>query len=477
MIKLILAVSYLAFLTAMNAAELKGIVKTPIVHKKYFRGERELFAYNPQFYPNVVTFGPDNEPYIRTQGEKPMIQTLDKNGKWIKLDFLDAIKKKYQKWNGKITSGDFNDERIVFDDHGNAYMIAATGRSNLHRALLMFSKDRCRSWKIYRLPGKEFYRLEGRRGNKPLTHPPIIVRGERKKQSLKIIVPSLNQHNKLSLPDPVTVSDNSLYTAIHSGGEYVESVGDKVFIVWAQARKTIDIDGSTPQCIAVYDRKTGKVSKPVLLGANGREKQPDPHNLPSMAMDSKGYIHVILGAHHHPFKYTRSLKPYNINAGWTKPVYIGKCKTRKLGRYSYAAFYCDEKDNLHLVSRWAGDRYIFRLVYMRKKPGLPWEEQKYLVEPFRNNYVCWYHKLTADRKDRLFLKYKTFINHIDRKTLDAYDKKWPNEKIKSKQRGKWRGKAGRQIAKFRVKAHDPVILVSDNHGLSWRIAVSKDFEQ
>lgn len=477
MIKLILAVSYLAFLTAMNAAELKGIVKTPIIHKKYYRGERELFDYNPKFYPNVVTFGPDNEPYIRTQGKKPMIQTLDKNGKWIKLDFLDAIKKKYPRWNGKIMTGEFVDERVIFDDKGNAYMLAATGRSNLHRTLLLFSKDRCRSWEIYRLQGKEFYQLEGRRGNKPFSYPPVIIHAYAKKQTLNIIVPRLNSQGNLSLADPVTVSDNSLFTVVHSGGDCVESVGNKVFIVWPQARKTTDIDGSTPQYIAVYDRKTGKVSKAVLLGANGSEKQPDAHNLPSIAIDSKGYIHVIFGAHHHPFKYTRSLKPFDINGAWTKAVYIGRQKTRKEGYYTYAAFYCDKKDNLHLISRWAGDRYIFRLVYMRKEPGAPWERQKYLVEPFRGNYACWYHKLTADRKGRLFLKYKTFINHIDRKTLEAYDKKWPEEKIKTKQRGKWRGKEGRQIAKFRIKSHDPVILISDDHGQSWRIAVSKDFQQ
>jgi hypothetical protein len=460
---------------AASAPELKGVVKTPIIHKKYFLGERELFGYNPEFYPNVVTFGPDNEPYIRTQGKKPMIQTLDKNGKWIKLDFTSAIKKRFPHWNGKIASGEFDDERIIFDDKGNAYMLAATGRSNLHRVLLMFSNDRCRSWQIFPLSDTIFYRLE-RRGAKSLKHPPVIMHGDRKRQSLEIIVPRLDENNKLSLPDPVTVSDNSLYAAIHSGGECVESAADKVFIVWPAVKKTVKADGSTPQYIAVYDRKTGKVSKPVLLGANGLEKQPDPHNVPSVAIDSKGYIHVILGAHHHPFKYTRSLKPLDINGGWTKPVYIGKCGNRKEGRYTYAAFYCDKKDNLHLISRWAGDRYIFRLVYMRKKPGLPWEEQKYLVEPFKNNYVCWYHKLTADRKDRLFLRYKTFVNHIDRETLEAYDKKWPKEKIKSKQRGDWRGKPGQQIAKFRVKAHDPVILISDDNGLSWRIAVSKDFQ-
>ncbi len=467
-----------AVLNAAPSPELKTVVKTPIVHKKYFQGERERFGYNPAFVPNVVTFGPDNEPYIRTIGEKPVIQTLDKNGNWINLDFTGAIKKQFPKWNGVIKNGDFTDERIIFDDSGNAYMIVETGRSNLHRALLLFSKDRCRTWKIYRLPGKEFYRLEGRRGHNQLNHPPVIVHGDNKKHALEIIVPRINSKGDISLSKPVIVSDNSLFTAIHSGGECVESVGDKVYIVWARVEKKTEIDGSTPQCIAVYDRKTGKVSKPVLLGANGIEEKPDPHNLPSMAIDSKGYIHVILGAHHHPFKYTRSLKPLDINGGWTSPVYIGKQKTkRRQGSYTYAALYCDQKDNLHLISRWAGNRYLFRLVYMRKKPGENWEEQQCLVEPFHNNYACWYHKLTADRKDRLFLKYRTYINHFDRKTLEAYDKKWPQEKIKDKQRGKWRGNPRHQIGKFKVKAHDPVILMSDDNGQTWRIAITKDFRQ
>ncbi len=477
MIRTILTIGGILWTGVICAApepELNGVVNTPIIQKKYYRGARELFGYKPGFVPNVVTFGPDNEPYIRTKGKHPVIQTLDKTGKWIKLDFIPAIKQRYPHWNGKISTGEFRDERIVFDNRGNAYMIAATGRSNLHKGLLMFSKDRCRSWEIHPLAGRECFRMENCRGD----NPPVIVYGNRNKKLLQIVVPRFDTDGKLIVPKPVTISHNSLYTTFHSGGDCVVSAGDKVFVVWPEAEKNMNIDGSTPQFIAVYDRKTDKLSKPVLLGANGIEDTPDPHNLPVLAIDSKGYIHVILGSHHHPFKYMRSLKPLDINGGWTRPVYIGIPKTKKRqGSYTYPALHCDNRDNLHLVSRWAGDRYIFRLVYMMKKPNGKWQEQKYLVVPFRNNYVCWYHKLTADRKGRLFLNYRTFVNHIPRETLDAYDKKWPEEKIKTKQRGKWRGSPGRQIAKFKVKSHDPVVLISDDNGENWRIAVTDDFKQ
>ena len=263
MIKAISVVLWVISGAVLNAApspELKTVVKAPIVHKKYFQGERERFGYNPAFVPNVVTFGPDNEPYIRTVGDKPVIQTLDKNGNWINLDFTGAIKEQFPKWNGVMRNGDFTDERIIFDDSGNAYMIVETGRSNLRRALLMFSKDRCRSWKIFRLPGTQYYRLEGRRGHNRLSHPPVIVHGYSKKHILDIIVPKLSPQGNLYLPAPVMVSDNSIFTAIHSGGECVESVGDKVYIVWAQVEKKTGIDGSTPQYIAVYDRKTAKLA-------------------------------------------------------------------------------------------------------------------------------------------------------------------------------------------------------------------------
>jgi hypothetical protein len=45
------------------------------------------------------------------------------------------------------------------------------------------------------------------------------------------------------------------------------------------------------------------------------------------------------------------------------------------------------------------------LAYQRKRPGQDWEPPKVLVVPPLSEYSVFYHRLTVDRKGRLFLSY------------------------------------------------------------------------
>ena len=124
-------------------------------------------------------------------------------------------------------------------------------------------------------------------------------------------------------------------------------------------------------------------------------------------MDSKGFLHVLVGTHGRTFKYARSLKPNDTTGGWTKARDVGKGL-----RQTYVGLVCGPDDTLHLVFRlWSSDRavlptgYYAALAYMSKRPGKPWSNARPLVcAPF-TDYSIFYHRLTIDRTGRLFLSY------------------------------------------------------------------------
>ncbi len=463
------------------AAENK-IGRAPIIHGKNFRHEHELFNYDPGFYPNVVSFDKRNRPYIRSRAKVPCVQTIDQAGKLYKINFCAAIKKQYPQWNGRIEVGPFAEERVAIDDAGNIYIVADLSRSNLRCSLLLASTDHGKTWNCLKLPGRSYrYLLEAPDGNNDKSNPPAMLGLERKKKTLNLLLPEWSKDHKLKIGHNVIISQNSLFGGQHSGGgNGCFSKGDKVYVVWPDSIAVPGKDG-TPQYIAVYDRKKRQLSSPVFLGSNGHGP-PDPHNIPAVTMDSKGYLHCILGSHHDAFKYTSSLKPLDINGGWTKLISIGTPK-RKIaeGSYTYAGLNCDRFDNLHVSARWAGNGYINRLVYMRKKCGGIWEPHKILVQPFRCNYSVFYHKQAIDRRGRLFINYVTFANHMVKADAEAYNRKWPQDKLplpadldQYVNGYNFSRNADGSRAKIKPVWHDPAILVSGNNGDTWRLAVMAD---
>ena len=56
-----------------------GPVLAPIQHEPLYRGERELFGYNPRFAPGTESFDGEGRPYILDKEAKEA-QTLDEDG-------------------------------------------------------------------------------------------------------------------------------------------------------------------------------------------------------------------------------------------------------------------------------------------------------------------------------------------------------------------------------------------------------------
>lgn len=433
-----------------------GPVHCPIQHRPFWRLEPALFAYQPRFVPGVVTFDLQNRPYIRSEGT---VQTLGDDGNWVRIDFTRAIRAKYPDWDGKFATGPFAEEHVVFDEAGDAYMIVNTTRSSIGRVLLLHSTDLCQSWRAHVI-GSGHARLERPDGHNEFRHPPpVLIYPAGSSGLLLLVLPEKNHDGSLDVSTVKEVSRDSYLVPNHSGGgNSLCSQGDLVHIVWPGRTDSAGQESKgTPEYAATYDRGTGALTEPTFLGFGGTGR-PNPHNLPAIAADSNGYLHVVMGAHHDPFRYTRSLSPGSVTDGWTEPVEFGAPKpSPNEGSYTYAGWICDAEDTLHCVARWAGAGYRFRLVYLRKRQGGPWEDQQYLVVPFAGNYSVYYHKLNMDRRGRLFVNYHYTRAARFADEIAAHAKKWPT-----------------QDASVRFIRKDPCILTSDDGGDSWRLAVTAD---
>ncbi|MAE66954.1 MAG: hypothetical protein CMJ18_22065 [Phycisphaeraceae bacterium] len=483
--------------TDHGGAELSvdGPVFAPINHEPNYVTERELFGYNPRFVPSAVSFGPDNEPYI---WRGTYLITLNRDGRWIVLDTSKAIREKYDDIadNGHVAA---YDPHLAFDVAGDAYMVARLGpmRSdpNEFKYGMLHSTDRCRTWTFYETPNRP-ERLERREAHNPLPGPPPLVEGRgrelnlvtfRKKGDGTLTNARLTVVAKV-IP-PVVRKGRHWITPAHSGcGNVTATIGSRTHVVWFSIQplsfhreaaeklptemqgpyvpyalrfKDDGLEALAPAYAATFDHETGQVTEPIIIGFTRRDR----HNGPVISVDSKGYLHVIIGAHGDNFLYTKSLKPNSTTDGWTEPYMFGTPNPpRGGGSYTYTGTVMDGDDTLHLVSRFSGSGNHFRLTYNRKPIDGAWSSNFYLVNPGRVDYSVWYHQVNMDRRGRLFVNYWKYVARLRPGEIEAYRRKYPDDD--------YRKENGREVG---LRRHDPCMLISEDQGQTWRIAVTEDF--
>ncbi|MEW5896562.1 MAG: DUF4215 domain-containing protein [Nanoarchaeota archaeon] len=483
----------------------KAPVNTPIFIKAFYQGEREQFEYDPHFVPNTVTFDLNNRPYIRTH--EGILQFLNPGGTWKKVDLVAEAQKSFAKkmaadpkwkaqwhsWNGwwpcppkckpncakecapndpLIRSGEQNDERVVFDNSGDAYTILHTGMaSNIDLHMLLHSRDHGYTWEVYPIPKTESgcdARLEHQDGYNNLENPPGILvychfvdpQTKKVKSILTYLDIDKKQDGTLKLEEVKIVDDAYLGVGSSSFPNYMVTSGELTHFVYTagnfeQNKKKPEYDLGVNQMpdfvrtyAKTYNHNTKKLSGPVFLGNSPMSTMPkeswvpDDHEYPGICIDSKGILHVIIGAHGRQFRYTYSVKPNDISK-WTEPVGIGEPDK---GEYTYVEMACDSKDTIHVIARSSGITNNYKLVYMQKKSGQDWTtfstseevpgEKNYdtlkhrtLLFPWHRYYGNWYHKLNLDRKGRLFVNYVSYFDNLFSDELEAYQKKWPAETL------------------------------------------------
>lgn len=99
---------------------------------------------------------------------------------------------------------------------------------------------------------------------------------------------------------------------------------------YAETNKIVTLDGKTHVTwldsvaegfrvrIRTFTHATGQWSPTITVG-----DAHDNHGGPALAVDSKGYLHIVYYPHHHPFRYRHSLRP-NDAAEWSEETQIGE---------------------------------------------------------------------------------------------------------------------------------------------------------
>jgi tRNA(Arg) A34 adenosine deaminase TadA len=403
----------------------------------------EQFGYAPTYQRNVVAFDAGNRPVIRSRTASQndtQYAAFFENGGWRESVLDHALRAAYPTFAGYMGAGGYASDRVVVDTVGRAYTIVTIRlEEGEFRNVLMYSTDRGQSWGVTELPfgAAQPHRDDANRGNvacemptgqRVIAGPPFIAvwreigdwpGGFASLNELYVLQPYW-EGDTLVVPPPVLVTARFL-GMLQSVGDtsFATTVGTKTYFTWTQVRDTPTV--GTPTYVGVYDHVTGTVVKRIRA-AFGHPVN-DSHCTPALALDSKGFLHLIAGAHGRPFRYTRSVRPLDISE-WTPAVKVldsgywtPETDSDGIGKQTYASLVCGPDDTLHLVFRQTRLsrtglfplRSYHALSYQQKAPGGSWSKARMLAYPARGGgYTNYYQKLSADRDGRLYLSFNVF---------------------------------------------------------------------
>ncbi|MCK5803928.1 MAG: BNR-4 repeat-containing protein, partial [Lentisphaeria bacterium] len=354
-------------------------------------------------YPtdNQMYFDGANRPYVASSRS-----VVSRHGEaWRRVGMATPAGAKAK------TAFSLRSTKIAFDSDDGVYALG-TVKS---KPVLLHSADHGETFASYVIETNGGFDIEQFSGHNTPVAPPPFVRFTRTKKDPKLKWRSLNdlclyvpekQGDKIVVGDPILLSRSCIGLSNHSGiPSSIVSRGSKVHVTWGEATDPADKMPGVPTRVVTYDRETRTLGESVLIGFGPPAN--DVHNSPCITMDSRGFLHVLVGTHGRTFKYARSLKPNDAEGGWTETENVGKGL-----RQTYVGLVCDRDDTLHLVFRlWCSDRavqpagYYASLAHMSKRPGEPWSEARPLVcAPF-TDYSIFYHRLGIDRLGRIFLSY------------------------------------------------------------------------
>lgn len=365
----------------------------PLVLRPY-QHENELLGYFPD-YPvdSQPYFDLKNRPFIRTAAG---LATL-RDGTWATSP--------------QGASSGTAPSKIAYDRDNNLYLLS--GRTLLH------SSDGGRTFGAVEIPARRglpsTLDLETFTGHNVPDGPPPILRYTqtaadpqriwRRTNDLELFLPR-KEGGRIAIGEPILVSRKCIGLSAHSGiPASLVSRGSKVHLIWGEVTDPAEKVPGVPTYAATFDRETGKLGPPVLVGYGAPPN--DVHNSPSITMDGRGFLHALTGTHGKPFLYARSLRPDDAGAGWTEAQPTGEGLPQ-----TYIGFVCGPDDTLHLAFRlWRTGVEPFPaaqhavLAYQRKRPDRPWDPPRVMVVPPFSEYSVFYHRLTLDRAGRLFLSY------------------------------------------------------------------------
>jgi hypothetical protein len=439
------------------------------------------FGYAPPFTRNVPAFDSSGDPYIRSRSADPdytgFVNTW-RDGAWRRLDFTAALRAAHPDYAGTEGGGGGPEAGIVFDTQDRAYTVVTIRlRNDGVQNVLLWSTDRCRTWRAVDLPDGEIV-PESWTGHNDLDGPPPILVGRvaavissdtgKLTRELWVTRPVISG-DTVVVPPLSAVSTRSL--GLGDGATTASPLathGDVTWIVYAET--TPRLGQGSPVYVVSYDRRTGALGPRVLLAWS----QPgnDGHAQPGIVLDSHGYLHVIAGAHGRPFQYRRSLMPLTSSDGWSQledvctTGYRDRPTGPEEGLQTYLAFVCDAQDRLDIVYRqWRKNsetafngRMYGALSYQRRDPFTGWTQPRVVLVPPYGEYSIFTQALALDHTGRLFISASCMAGD-EGSTRKMAVERWQQS-----------GRDGPQPPLYLRR----MVLVSSDGGDSWRFADTAD---
>jgi hypothetical protein len=376
------------------------LVKLPLVYRPY-EHENAQFGYTPD-YPNdnQIYFAPDNTAWI---GADDGLHRYT-NHHWEWIDTVPGTR--YRARNTKVAFGKKGEVCLLATSAaGPAYLYSADAGKTFSAAVTDPPQSATQA---------DIEQFAGH--NLPAGPAPFVVATQtggpdpenfwRRVNDLNLYLPHF-EAGELTLGASIPVSQQAIGISSHSGiPSAIASAGDRVHVIWGEATDPgVEVPG-VPAFVATWDRSENRwLGEPRRVGYGPPAN--DVHNTPSLVIDSAGYLHTLTGTHGEPFAYARSLAPHTAHEGFTEPVLVEDGL-----RSTYVGLVCGPDDTLHLVFRaWKDDglyhpqSHYANLGYKRKPKDGDWEPmQRLAVAPF-SEYSIWYHRLTIDRRGRLFVSF------------------------------------------------------------------------
>jgi len=398
-------------------------VKLPIELQLYAHDQFQ-FAYEPD-YPRETQFyfDCDNRPW--TIADNSLKVLLD--NEWKSVTFPGGVKP-----DDRYPAGSFGNPGSAIGTDKNGFVYAIVNRGSQPYLLRASSKNLVAQ--LAPLPAGGNYMIEAYMGGKVSQYPPAVLHYKvnsaektsfwARRQLLEMYLPEIKD-GKVQISDAIPITDNCVGMSAHSGiVSAVAADGDLLYLLWGATSDPAKKDPGVPTYTATYNRKTGKLSAPVLLAY--APPVNDVHNMSTLLVDSKGGRHVIIGAHGKPFQYLYCKPGENT---WSKPQDMSD-----LGQ-TYVGAILDDKGRIDLFCRtWQqGEdfpgRFNAALYYQQMNPDNHWKPARPFAEVPLPGYAVFYHRVTVDRTGRVYLSFsywstwaayrESFQNNSARRTSGA----------------------------------------------------------
>ncbi|MGF1779718.1 LamG-like jellyroll fold domain-containing protein [Vibrio nomapromontoriensis] len=479
----------------------------PLIYPALYQRERELFGYDPRYYPNIVTFDgrgrqvivagayekkDDNSTIYPSYGfpSEQFIQLKSAKG-WKSYSVNDALRSAFNKpsWDGSVWSGaKLIHERVEFDNDGDAYLLACVNEpiNDQNHWVLLYSKSgeaQFKQWQGYTLPSRAktcsyqngHYNFQAVTPNTNRDVPPVLIYDQAN------IVPIEKTGDGLLIDTPVSlILESSGITEFiagysHSGGmNSSATIGDYTHFVFARLDSNLGNNiTDTDIYYASYNHISGEVTLPQYLTSTGSCcLSPDNHNIPFILVDSGGALHVMAGSHQAPFVYlsAQTGSSGELAGKWSHPVEVVSKNALGQPFNTYPGLVIDSQDTIHMVFRKVDEHDRYSLHYMRKHKDGAWQDVGSIVVPALGRYSVFYHKLSVAPNDDLYLNYFFYHHFLSDDNAKEYRERWPLELIET-------GGTAEVNLYSGIKAHNGVILKSRNGGKSWKLFGSSEARQ